>query len=241
MTLAYAPGDSLAHRLDPRTKLAFQAGFALAAFAATTPAEFAALTAVALLASVAARISPVDALSEYRFALLLLAVAPVVRALTWGSPWLRPADAVPAVVAGCRVLLLLLVAAAYVRTTPVRESRAAIGWLVPGRAGAFLGMGVAFVFRFLPLLQADLARVREATAARLGTERPLHERMELVGAAGLSRALARVDTLSLALRARCLAWNPTLPRLRFRRGDALGLLLAAALAGFAALQTFNGW
>lgn len=239
MTLSHVPGESFAHRLDPRTKLAVQAGFALAAFAATTFAELGALTVVALLVLLTARLPPVDALSEYRFALLLLAVGPVVRALTWGSPWIRPADALPAVVAGYRVVLLLLVAAAYVRTTPVRDSRAAIQWLVPGRAGQFLGMGVAFVFRFLPLLRADLARVREATAARLGTERPLAERVEIVGVTGLSRALARVDTLSLALRARCFAWNPTLPPLGFGRGDALGLLVAALLAGFAALQTMN--
>jgi biotin transport system permease protein len=37
MTLAYAPGDSLAHRLDPRAKLLVQAGFAAAVYATTSP------------------------------------------------------------------------------------------------------------------------------------------------------------------------------------------------------------
>ncbi|ELK50806.1 putative cobalt ABC transporter permease, partial [Haloferax sp. BAB-2207] len=37
------------------------------------------------------------------------------------------------------------------------------------------------------------------------------------------------DALALALRARCFAWNPTLPEIRFGRRDAPGLVLAAAL------------
>jgi biotin transport system permease protein len=49
---------------------------------------------------------------------------------------------------------------------------------------------------------------------------------------GLDRALSRADTLALALRARCLAWNPTLPPLSFRRRDyavsAASLALAAS-------------
>ncbi|MDL0125389.1 energy-coupling factor transporter transmembrane protein EcfT, partial [Halobacterium salinarum] len=36
MTLAYRPGGGVLHRLDPRAKLALQAGFAAAAFAHTT-------------------------------------------------------------------------------------------------------------------------------------------------------------------------------------------------------------
>jgi biotin transport system permease protein len=58
--------------------------------------------------------------------------------------------------------------------------------------------------------------------------------MRLVATAGLRRAFSRADRLSLALRARCLSWNPTLPALRFRAVDAPVLLLAAALAGWAA-------
>ena len=47
--LNYRPGDGLAHRLDPRSKLAFQAGFAVAVFARPTPAWLAAMTALAKL------------------------------------------------------------------------------------------------------------------------------------------------------------------------------------------------
>jgi biotin transport system permease protein len=44
------------------------------------------------------------------------------------------------------------------------------------------------------------------------------------------RSLARADRLSLALRARCFAYNPTLPALRFSRLDYPVLALSVGLA-----------
>jgi biotin transport system permease protein len=125
---------------------------------------------------------------------------------------------------------VLLVSAAYVRTTPVRESRAALQRLVPGKAGRVLGAGVAIVIRFFPVLLADLRRIREAIAARLGEKRPLRGRMRIVALSGVTRAFDRADRLSLALRARCFAWNPTLPSLAFRRRDGALVVLSLALA-----------
>jgi biotin transport system permease protein len=248
--LTYTPGDSLAHRLDPRTKLLTQAAFAAAAFAHTTPRGLLWATVVAAAFLAAGRLSPLRAVRGYLPALPFLAAGPLVsvvdvevtgvaEAATWpvgngGAAWslgIDPAAATDPLLASYRVLLILLVSAVYLHTTPVRDSRAAIQRLVPGRGGRLLGVGVALVFRFLPLLRSDLRSVREASAARLGTERPLRERMRLVAAAGIRRAFGRADRLALALRARCFAWNPTLPALRFGRVDLLGLLVAAALAG----------
>lgn len=226
--LSYVSGDSLAHRLDPRSKLAVQIAFAAAAFAHTTPVGLVALTLLALGILAAADTSPVGAIYAYRFALPLLILGPLLEGVTLGG--FDPEAAGETALASYRVLLILLVSAAYVRTTPVRESRAAIQWTVPGRVGQFLGMGTAFVFRLLPLLIADLRRVREAMAARLASERPVHDRMALLAVAGANRAFERADTLSLALRARCFAWNPTLPRLAFSRADLPALALVVVLA-----------
>jgi biotin transport system permease protein len=233
--LSYRPGDSVVHRLDPRTKLLGQAAFAAAAFAHTTPRGLAALTLVTGVVLAAGRLSPVRALYGYLPALPFLAAGPLVSVIDV-SAWtvtVDPGSAVDPLLASYRVLLVLLVSAAYLHTTPVRDSRAAIQRLVPGRLGRLFGVGVGLVFRFLPLLRADLRRVRAASAVRLGTERSLRDRMALVGAAGIRRALSRADRLALALRARCFAWNPTLPTLRFGRVDAAGLLAAAALGGAA--------
>ncbi|MEF8774802.1 MAG: energy-coupling factor transporter transmembrane component T [Halobacteriales archaeon] len=233
--LTYKPGDSPAHRLDPRAKLAVQFGFAAAAVAHTTPVGLAALTPVALGALAAAHTSPLAALRAFRYPVALLAVAPLVEGAAAGAPWFVVGDAVPTALASYRVLLVLLVSAAYVRTTPARDSRAAIQHTVPGRAGALLGIGVAATFRFFPLLRRDVTGVREAVRARLGGERPARERMQLVAVAALNRAFRRADTFGLALRARCLSWNPTLPALQFRRRDRAVTALAAALAATAVL------
>ncbi|KAB1186947.1 MULTISPECIES: energy-coupling factor transporter transmembrane protein EcfT [Haloferax] len=232
--LTYEPGDSFAHRLDPRSKLAVQISFAAAGLAHTTPVGLAVLGVVAGVSLRASNTSPRAALYALRYAIPFLVAAPVIEAVRLGAPWFDPAAAVAPALASIRVLLVFLVAAAYVRTTSIRESRAAIQRLVPGRVGVTLGIGVALVFRFLPLVRRDLLRVREAQAARLGENRRLDERLSLVAAGGLRRAFARADSLALALRARCFAWNPTLPVLRFSRRDvpALGLAFALLVSAF---------
>ena len=235
--LSYEPGESFAHRLDPRSKLAVQGGFAAVAFAYTTPRGLAVLTVVTLCVLLVARTRPGRALWEFRFVFPFLLAAPLLEGLTWGA-WFVVENAIPSALAGYRVLLVLLVAAAYVRTTPVRDSRAAIQWAVPGRTGQFLGMGVSFVFRFLPVLQSDIGRIRDAHRARLGTERPVSERMQLLVIAAFNRAFDRADRFSVALRARCFSWNPTLPELQFGRADAVATVIAVAFVVAALAAVF---
>ena len=99
---------------------------------------------------------------------------------------LRRRAALAAGLGSYRLLLVLAVSAFYVHTTSARESRAAVQRTVPGKPGQFLGLGVGFVFRFLPILRDDLQRVQQASRARLGDERPLHDRMRRVAVAGLN-------------------------------------------------------
>ena len=226
---AYSPDDSVVHRLDPRTKLLVQVGFATAAFAYTTPRGLATLTVLTLTCLFAAGIDAGRALWSYRFAFPFLLLGPLVAAGTLGPPWIRPGDAVAPLLASYRVVLVLLVSAVYVRTTAVRESQAAIASLVPGRVGRTLGLGVGLVFRFLPVIRRDLLAIREGMAARLGDERPLSERIRLFTTTGLTRVFGRADRLALALQARCLSWNPTMPTLQFTRLDIVPLLLGVGL------------
>lgn len=233
MTLAYRPGDGVLHGLDPRAKLALQAAFAAVAFAHTTPRGLALLTPLAVLAPYLADASPLAALREFRVALPFLVAGPAVAALALGPPWILPAAAVSAALASYRVVLVLLVAAAYVYSTPTRDSRAAVRWLLPGRIGQATGVGVALVFRFLPVLQSDLAGRRDAVNARLGSQRSLRERIRLIAVGGLARALDRAQRLSVALRARCFAWNPTPPPLAYSGWDWLATGVAVVLAAAA--------
>mgnify|MGYP000017655731 CR=1 FL=1 len=229
MTVAYVPGESPAHALDARVKLLVQAAFAAAAYAHTTPRGLAVLTVLAVGCVWAAGGTVREIAWGFRWAAPVLLVAPIVAGATLGTPWFRLERALSTGLASYRVAIVLLVAGAYVRSTPVRESRAAIQRLVPGRAGRSLGIGISLVFRFLPLLRRELASARNALHSRCGDARSLPERMRIVAVAGLNRAFDRADRLALALNARCLAWNPTLPPARFGRLDALATLLAAGL------------
>jgi len=235
VTLSFVPGDSIAHRLDPRTKLCVQIAFAAAVYATDDPRALAAATVLAGGCLWAADGGGRD-LWTYRFALPVLCVAPVVAGLTLGPPWVQPEAAATTARSSYRVGLILTVAAAYVRSTPVRASRAAIQRVVPGRVGALVAIGVALVFRMLPVLRADLLAARDAVHARGGGRLPVRARMRVIGLAGVRRASARSDRLAAALSARCLAWNPTLPRLAFGRLDSLGFALTLGLVVFTAIQ-----
>jgi biotin transport system permease protein len=238
--LRYEPADGIAHGLDPRAKLAFQVGFVLAAFAHTTPGGLAILTAIALGVLGVARLSPLLALWEIRLLLVFLVFAPAFETVRVGAPWIVPAAAVDPAMASYRVLLVVLVGLAYIRSTPVRESQAALQWIVPGRTGQLLGMGVSFVFRFVPTLQAEIVRIRRAQAARLGTERSARDRIRLLLVGSLVSAFASADRFALALQARCFSWNPTLPELRFRRGDWAATGVTLVLVGWAAIPVVVG-
>jgi len=232
VTLSYVPDDSIAHRLDPRSKLLVQVGFAAAAYAYTTPRGLSVLTLLAVVCLRLAGGGPRD-LWTYRFAFPVLLVAPLVAGATLGAPWFRIDRAATTGLASYRVLLILVVAAGYVRSTPVRDSRAAIQHTLPGKPGQFLGTGVALVFRFLPLLKRDLLTAREAVRARGGGALPVRERMRLVAVAGINRAFGRADRLGTALNARCFAWNPTLPRLALGSADYPALAIGGGLVAAA--------
>ena len=238
--LRYEPGETLAHGLDPRPKLLVQFGVAVAAFAYPTPAGLTVVGAVTLGALAAGRTSPVRVLRAYWVVFAFLAVGPVLGGLAFGSPWFRVEGAVESLRAVTRVVPVVFVGAVYVRTTPVRETRAAIQRHVPGRVGRLFGVGVGLVFRFFPVLLVDLETVRAAIRARGGQRRPLRDRVRRLLVRGLQRTLLRADRLSLALRARCFAWNPTGPGLRLRRRDYLVLVVGGLLACSPLLRVVPG-
>jgi len=228
--LTYTPGETLAHRLDPRSKLAFQFGFALAVFAGPAVPVVPAMLALGACCLLVARLSVWRALRAYWVVLFVLALGPVVGALTLGPPWVRIERALASLRSVSRVIPVLLVSAAFVHATPVRETRAAIQRTVPGRFGQLLGVGVALTFRFIPVVREDLRRIREAIVVRGGDERPVRDRAGRITALAVARSMDRADRLSVALQARCLAWNPTLPRLAFAPADYAVLSIAAGLA-----------
>lgn len=230
MTVQYSPDETLAHRFDPRAKLLLQVVFAIAVFAHTDPAWLLGLTVLAGLALALARCSPLGVLWTFRFPLLLLLLAPVAVVLSVRPLAVDFAAAIDPALAGFRVVLVLFFSAAYVRTTTLRESRAAIQWFVPGRLGVLLGVGVGLTIRLLPALKRDFQALYDAERSRLGDQRSTIARIRTLSAGGVERALARADRLTVALQARCFAWEPTLPDLSTTYRDVPLLVLAGGLA-----------
>lgn len=234
--LSFVPGDTAVHRLDARAKLLVQFVVALLAFAWTSQHSLPVVWAIVLVGALAARLQPAAVLRGYSLPFILLGIATVVRAFTWGAPWVDVTAGLAALEHSLHVAAVLVASAVYVRTTPVFETQAAISRLVPGKVGRLLAAGTSFILRFLPVLLDDLRAARTAQWARLGDTRPLHERMQTVAIAGLTRAFGRADRFSLALKARCFAWNPTPPRMSYSRADwavttaALVILVGAALS-----------
>jgi len=228
--LTYEPGTTVAHRLDPRSKIGFQVGFAIAAFTVPSLAGLAGVYIVGLGCLLAARLSPLRALRAYWVVLVVLSLGPLLGGLTLGPPWFRVDGALRSLRGVARIVPLLFVSAAFVHSTPVRETRAAIQHTVPGKPGQLLGIGVALTFRFVPVVKGDVARIREAISARGGDERSLRDRASRIASLSLARSLQRADRLSVALRARCLAYNPTLPALSLSGLDYVVLALSAGLA-----------
>ncbi|MBV0924186.1 energy-coupling factor transporter transmembrane protein EcfT [Halomicroarcula limicola] len=228
--LSYRPGDTVVHRLDPRSKLLVQFGLAVAVVAHSTAPWLVGATLFSLLVLAAARLSPLAVCRSYRIVLAVLAFAPLIAGVALGPPWFRVEPALRSARLVARVVPVLFVSAAYLTTTPVRETRAAVQRLVPGKPGQLLGVGMALVVRLFPVVLGDVREVRDAMLARGGQRRPAWVRARLLAVRSLDRTLARSDRLSAALRARCFAWNPTLPPLSFERRDYPVLAVGIALA-----------
>ncbi|WP_135305354.1 energy-coupling factor transporter transmembrane component T family protein [Haloarcula amylovorans] len=227
--LSYRPGDSVVHRLDPRSKLLVQFGLAIAVVAHPTVPWLVGATLLSLLVLAAARLSPLAVLRSYRIVIAVLVLAPVLAGVALGPPWFRIEPALRSARLVARVVPVLFVSAAYLTTTPVRATRAAVQRLVPGKPGQLLGVGMALVVRLFPVVLGDVREVRDAMLARGGERRPVWVRARLLVVRSLDRTLARSDRLSVALRARCFAWNPTLPPLSFERRDYPVLAVGIAL------------
>lgn len=228
--LSYRPGSTIAHRLDPRSKLLVQFGLAIAAVAHPTLPGLVGTTVFGLCVLAAARLSPLAVLRSYRVVLAVLALAPLIAGIAFGPPWFRIEPALHSALSVGRIVPVLFVSAAYLTSTPVRDTRAAVQRLIPGKPSRILGVGMALVVRLFPLVLADVREVRDAIRARGGETRPLWERARLLTVRSFDRTLARSDRLSVALRARCFAWNPTLPPLAFERRDYPVLAVGIALA-----------
>lgn len=217
------------NRLDPRTKLGLQIAFVAAAMAHTTESGLPIIAVIGfgLIVGAGQRIRML--LYELRYLVMILAMAPLLGGITVIPPGFTRAGAWDPLLAAVRVLIVVMVCLAIVRTTKPSELSAATTWFVPGRLGRWLGLSVGLVARFLPLIRREVRQTRQALSIRNAGARPPHERVQFLSVTVLVRLFERADRVRDALLARNLTWNPTPPSMSFSWRDGPGALVIGAL------------
>ncbi len=233
--LTYHPGTSLAHALDPRTKLFLQLCCAVPIIL-VSPLILPALTLGVIAIVTTAHLNLSETIYSYRFVAIVLLLAPVLEGLTIQPPWFSLTEAFPPAIASYRVALLILISTVYIHTTAPRDSRAAIQRTIPGKPGQFLGVGVMIIFHIFPRIITAITQLRAAMQARLSQSRPVTRQIELLTTNTLILLFQQSNQYSNALQTRCFAWNPTLPALKFDKIDLIAIL-AGLLVVMATITT----
>ncbi len=251
----YRKGESLAHRLDPRTKLVFTLLFFVAAFAAQGPmlAVVVVLTVASLAASGMGPASALGMLRPFKWLVLFVAVWDVL--FTTGGEVVFQVGALIVTSGGLlfagesvlRFCCMLLGTSALMRTTaPTQLTDGFAGLLVPlRRLGAWVddaALALGLTFRFIPALAEEHARIRRAQESRAacfggGVASRLQANVSVFTPL-FAGALRRADSLALAIASRCYGCGETRTCIREYRMQAadwavLTVVAAALFAAFA--------
>ncbi len=222
----YRPGSSLAHRLDPRAKIAFVILFFVAAFCAQGPAGLAVLAAAAAASQAASGSTAARALRQLKpFAWLIVFVAIFDALFVRSGAVLFEAGPICVSAGGIafgvenvvRFACLLLGTSALMATTSPSALTDGFALLARplSRAGVRTDraqLAVSMTFRFVPTLVAEFDRIRIAQAARAANfggnvaERAISTVPVLVPL--FASALRRSETLAFAVESRLFGANP---------------------------------
>jgi biotin transport system permease protein len=239
-TIGFTPGQSLFHRLDPRTKQALL--MVLSMLSSWAGFVFlVSFTAVMMLSLYVSGIRLIRMLREIRYFLFFLLFVFGVRTLTFADGWMPSfsLDLAAASLAVCwRLLLVVSFGVLLMATTRTADIRAALVWflkpipLVDEKMAATM---VGLVVRFLPVILFQAAEISDAQRAR-GIERRKNPMVRLMKFTIplFRRVFLSADELAVAMQARCYSEHRTLRELAFTRHDGLvvGFSLLLSLTVF---------
>lgn len=236
IAIGFHPGQSLLHRLDPRTKQALLIGLGAVSMGGRW-VYLALLTLIVLFFICSAGLHIGRVLREIRFFLFFLLFVFAARALAFQGGWIpviTAGSAARALIVCLRLLLVVAMGLLLVATTRIAHIRAALIWylkplpFIDERMAATM---VGLVVRFLPLILFQGNEIAEAQRAR-GIDRrrnPLTRLMRFT-IVWFRRVFLSADELVAAMQARCYNERRTLPELTFSRCDALAVAGAIVLS-----------
>jgi energy-coupling factor transporter transmembrane protein EcfT len=227
--IGFRPGQSMLHRLDPRTKQVLLMGLSVASMWGNL--TFLALFTVVMMFCVSAAGLRIRRLIlEIRYFLFFLCFVFGVRAIAFTGGWtptLRADAAGEALIVCWRLLLVVIMGLLLMATTRSADIRAALVWYlkpIPAVDENMAATMVGLVVRFLPVILFQGAEIADAQRAR-GIERrknPLIRLMRFTIPL-FRRVFLSADELAAAMQARCYSEQRTLPELSFAWRDGLAI------------------
>ena len=224
-SIGFNPGQSLLHRLDPRTKQVLMLGLSVVSVGGGIYfLSILSITLAFLFRSV--RLKLFRLIREIRYFLFFLLFVLIVRTATLDSGWMPAVSkvaAAEAVLVCWRLLVVVLMGILLMATTRIAHIRAALVWFmkpVPFVDEKMTATMVGLVVRFLPVILAQAAEISDAQRAR-GIEGRKNPFVRLVkfSIPLFRRVFLGADELAVAMQARCYSEDRTLPELSFGRWD----------------------
>lgn len=240
--IGYKPGDSLLHKLDPRTKQIMVMVQSTACFVGDS--YFLSLVTICIIYFfVESRIGVPQMIREIRYFLFFLLFVFVIRSVTLDENFLPifTVSQIQAAAIFCwRLLLIVLMGVLLMSTTRTGEIRAALVWglrpvpIVNERTAATM---VGLIVRMLPLMLFQAGEISDAMRARCieGRKNPLF-RMNRFTIMLFRRAITRADDLVDTMQARCYNEHRTLRALYFSRKDFMALGVGIVLLSTLLIQ-----
>jgi len=238
-TIGFNPGQSLLHRLDPRTKQALMLGLSVVSvWGGVSFLSIVSITLAVLFRS--AHLKLFQLIREIRYFLFFLLFVFIVRTVTLDDDWMpviSTAAAAEGLLVCWRLLVVVLMGILLMATTRIAHIRAALVWFmkpVPFVDEKMLATMVGLVVRFLPVILTHASEISDAQRAR-GIEMRKNPLLRLVkfSIPLFRRVFWGADELSVAMQARCYSEARTLPELSFSRWDGWamgsGVLLCLAV------------
>ena len=232
--IGFTSGQSLFHRLDPRTKQLLVMGLSVASLRGQV-VFLTLLSFILFFGFRAARVRFVRLAREIRFFLFFLIALFAFRTISFDGwmPVINHVHASHALMVCWRLLLVVLMGVLLMTTTRTAHIRGALIWLlkpIPFIDENMAATMAGLVVRLLPQILYQAAEVSDAQRARCIDQRktPLI-RLNHFGIALLRRVFQGADELAAAMQARCYNENRTPPDLTFSHIDGLAALAAGLI------------